>query len=374
MLFAFVVGIGLGACSAVQTTNSVSNAVAEGIIAPFQSEDLVHDLNLDLEEVRRGDLERIIDLPVFASFNVTRSLVFEQSGGLYSGPLAGPVGTQVQAGDLLGEQSFEMTEAMEIARYRLVFQIEQFETQYENERRDRMHEIREARTALSNAEANYRDMMRLQLRRLELQLDQFLHEVQLRRTNFQEQLEEIDNLTEQIYAPFDGILTSIRDAEYGTIVAPMTSFFTIAKEDSIMFHVSTLADILRFGNTVMITGDNLAFEAVVVSDSLVTGQTQLMRYSLLPADQDAFYEMLTNNGLELIDLFRTSLSLIVSEVLVHDTLIVPLRAIRQENRAEYVLIYNDGRIMKRYITRGFQVQSYAQILMGVEEGQWVIMP
>jgi len=370
----FIASLGISSCGVTQTASDLSTTVAEGILAPTEFVSATQDLQIELAEVRRGNMERNLELRVSLNFAVTRTLAFERYGGEYYAFHAGHVGARVQAGDILAQQSFEMTEAMEIAYYRLVFDIEQFESRYANGHRDYMQAIREARTALNNADSTQREAARLQLRRLELQLAQFEHDSEQTRQNYQQRLEYINRLTEQIYAPFDGILTFIRSTTPGSTVPHDTVFFTVADEDSFIFHSDSFVDILRFGDTVTIRGEYLSFEAIVVTDPLVAEERRTMRFSLLPTDSYAFREMLTSQGLSPFDLVDMGFVIEVNEILVHNTLIIPADAIRQEYLSEYVLIYNEGRVMKRYISRGFQFQSYVQVLMGVEEGQLVVIP
>jgi len=118
----------------------------------------------------------------------------------------------------------------------------------------------------------------------------------------------------------------------------------------------------------------MAFEAAVVSPHITGVRSGILSHVMRPADPDAFEEMLREFSLSPFDLLDMSFVVEIRETLVCNALILPARAIRQEDRAYYVLIYSEGRLMKRYITRGFQFQGYAEILMGVEEGQMVVLP
>jgi len=233
----------IAACSAAYGVGDLSAAIADGVIIPPGVGRETGSLNFNLTKVYRGSIRRDTDLTVSADFMITQELTFRQSGGLYSGALAGPVGTRVQAGDILGEQSFETTQPVEIARYRLELQIEQFEAQHLSERTNRMQEMQETRAALALAGVNDGAILRLQIARQELQLERFLHESEQTRRNYHKQLEDISLSSERIYAPFDGVLTAVRADATDTIVADGTVFFVLANERYMEFRVNASADV-----------------------------------------------------------------------------------------------------------------------------------
>jgi len=367
------------ACGVITTTDDVAAAIADGVILP-QGRVLGSQQDLDLVAVRRGDIERTVDLAVSARFSVMHNLSFERPGGLYSGAFAA-TGERVQEGDVLGEQFFpeSITEPLNITRNRVVFQIETFEERFARERASHAADLEEARRILSISDDDEAEIAALRLARLELLFEQFLFQNQLTRRNFQRQLDDIDAVLngERIYAPFDGILTAVSHMNYGAAVPLGFNLFSIVDERHIYFRVIAPNDVMRPGSvhTIMAQDYELFFCARVISVQADAGPRVrgVMTFKLVSADNAALAEALEILGLTHSDLVGMELRLISTETLVYDALILPSHAIRQEDLAEYVLVYEDGRLAKRYISRGLQYRTYVQILMGVEEGRKVAL-
>ena len=364
----------LSACDADRSGADLSAVIAEGILVPPDFEAAAGSfLEPQLVTVTRGDFTRSVNTPVTVEFAMSHNLSFEHSGGWYRGPMVG-YRAMVEAGDVLAAKYFYISELMVVERYRLILEIEQFEAGYTAQRTERLQTIRETRTAMNAAAGNEREALRLQLRRLEVQLEQFTANAQETRQNYQEQLEDMYRYTERIYAPFDGIIVwsmLIRDITQVTAGVPVLA---IAEADTLVFHVTSMADIIRHGNILTIRAEDISFDAVVVADTLVGGRTQFIRFTLQPLDIEALFTTLENLGLTLLDLSDMEPVVEINEVLIHNALKLPADAIRQEDLVEYVLIYNEGRIMKRFVSTGFALHNYVQVLMGVEEGQMVVMP
>ena len=363
-----IIGVlALSSCGLGHSSGDISAAINEGIITPPKGTGNVAALNerFSMVTVRRGSLERSVRLGVTANFANTRPLSFEVEGGVYMDSLIENVGTRVLKGDVLAVQEFPESfhEPLEIARTRMKFQIEQFEERFINEYNDRARELTRAR-------ANFN---RLQIRRLELTQERFLYESERTRLEFQRQLDDMYLPGEHIYAPFDGLITFVSTIR-PEFVNPNIVLFVIADEDSLVFTAQTSAENLRHGNVVTIRGEHLEFDAKVVSDSLAAPgrRSDEMDFTLLPLDPEALAKAMADFAFH--ELAAMNLYTVIEEVVVHDALLLPVRAIRQEDRANYVVIYNDGQLLKRYVARGLQVSPYVQILMGVEEGQRVVLP
>jgi len=377
-LFSLILLFLISACGTVSQTGDVSAAVSAGIIASPDGDIVLRDDEFVLYEVYKGNLERNMDLYVSANFTVMHRLSFEAGGGAYSGSFVDSVGTRVYAGEILAEQIFPdyMHEPLEISRYRVAFEIEQFETRFANEHRDRNRELSEARVAFAQADANERGNLRLQVRRLEVLLDRFLVESENTRQSYQQQLDNIYLPGQRIYAPYDGVVTFITTIREESIVDAGTLFFIVAKEDSVVFTAEAPVDVLRHGNVLNIVNDELTFEVAVVSDphAAATSHSHTMSFTLLPTNQDALIADMEAAGISWHEITNMSFSAEVDEIMVYDTIVLPVRALRQESGSEYVLIYDEGQLQKRYVVRGLLALPYVQILTGLEEGQKVVMP
>ena len=358
------------ACGAEAARADIFDAIGQGILVPPGENHGEETTQFILVPVIRGDMVREVDLQVAPHFAVTRSLSFERYGGVYMGSLVSGVGARVEAGDVLAVQEFTPTEPQEINLHQINFQLEQFEARFNRERTARNQELRDAR-----ANAGPQGVERLIVNRLQLQFDRFIQSGEETRANYNRRIYDLGLHDDEIIAPFGGIITHISDFNHGHTVTHDNFFFVLADESSFEFVIQALPEVVRLGNILTIQGYDFEFDAVVTSDALAIVDTpQLLRFSLQPTDPAAFYEMLADMGMSPFDLIGTLLRTEISETLIHNTLLLPTTAIRQEDRAEYVIIYDNGSLRKRYISRGLEFRSYVQILMGVEEGQMVVMP
>ena len=384
VLLSIFIIIALGACGTGRHDADLSAVIAEGILAPAGFEVSIDDVQPELITVTRGDFVRDIELTVNfgVHFLVTHPLTFGYPGGWHWNQLA-VENTVVEAGELLAVQNFYISEYMEIQRRRFAFRIEQFEAGYTAGRAERLQAIRETRNAMNAASGDEREALRLQLRRQEIQLQQFTQNAQDTRENYHEQLERMHRYAQRIYAPLGGMITFARAPRHDVNVTPGLTVFTLAEMDSLVFHIPTHVDILRHSNIVTIrAGDAhaeepepvISFEAVVLADHLVMGRVPTTIFALQPLDIQALFATLESYEMTVFDFLNMRPAVEVNEVLIRDALRLPERAIRLEDLAEYVLIYEEGRIMKRFISTGLRFNSYVQVFMGVEEGQLVIAP
>jgi len=366
----------LASCGSHNQSSDVAALIAEGVIMPpgsISEADAVRETQHDLYEARRGNIKRDVNIIITARFTVTQGLSFTEAGGVFYHPLITEAGARVQAGDIIAMQVLPDSEieAHELERNRLAFDIEQFESRTAAEQTRMRREISQARTAHANTGG---EVTRLELARLELLYQRFLQEIQQTRQDFNEQLESWYLPHSRISTPFDGVVTSITQPSYGSSVVAGISYFLLADEASLEFTAIGQDEVIRYGNTFMVEHEMFSFEGRVVSDPLVLGDLGQLEFTVMPTDYDAFIEMVTALDLTLYDLTRMSFSANIAEILAYDVLIVPNTAIRREDRVFYVLIYQDGRYLKRYVTRGLVHLREAEILSGVLEGQMVVLP
>ena len=368
----------LAACGAVNDTEDVSAAVSAGLLVP-PGNAATRSRNMNIVTVQRGDIVRQVSLHVSVTFPVLHNIAFEQYGGNYSGNLGGQTGTRLNGGELLAEQRFDVTETQEITRDRLFREIELFERQLLQDSVRRTAEIEDARRNIEFAPASEHGILLLRLSRMELAFDVFLGDAEETRRGFKQRLEEIESLmqTERLYAPFGGILVQLGNPLINSVVQRNQNFFMIADDSFVQFTVVSVPEVIRFGNVFTIEEDEtgLSFEARVVSDPLVTGKhADIMTFVLAPTDEAAFFDKLAHTGFTTLDLVaHGSFRMTATDTLAHDTLILPAQAIRSEGNLEYVYVYEGGQMLKRYITRGLQFQNDVQILIGLEEGQQVVV-
>jgi len=363
------------ACGVVTETMDMQEAIVQGMIASPGVAAQAPSFNL--VTVARNDMVRQVDFAVNARFSRVYPLTFAQSGGTFSGILYGAAGTRLYGGELLARQYFSPTVFQEIEHEQLINQISNFNQQTANARNIHHQNIAAARWDVAAANPNDAIRLTLHLRQLELRYAQFLANSEASREQLMERLAQMEAsmVTAYLYAPADKLITQVSAAVAGSAVLENQWFFQVADESHIVFTVSALPDVVRFGNrfTVHDTVSDLYFDAYVASDPLLTGIRAVgMDFVLAPVDEVALrasMEALNISPFQLVT--QSNLRITSTTVLAYHALILPNRAIRTEDRRLYVYVYENGHLLKRYITRGLQHQGYAEILMGLYEGQQV---
>jgi hypothetical protein len=315
---------------------------------------------------------------------VEHALFFERSGGHFSGAYV-ETGQVVRKGDLLAEQFFYHMDLtlMEIEARRRRNQLEDFDERFAADYFRHTIQIEDMRTDMYFAEPFEAEIIALRVEILEIQLEQFLYTNASARLDLVERLEEAEKLLrpEPLYAPVDGIITFHWTAWYGAPVVPNQAFppFRIVEENAIQMLIRAPSTFLRYGNTVTVNAldETLVFDARVVEDPF-SGMNRWAPinaiFRLAPADPGEFAAQLAYLGLTPLDLINEPFWVETHELLVRDALTLPPNAIRQEGSFFYVLVYDGGRLLKRYITQDTNIDhDAAVILTGLEEGQRVVL-
>jgi len=369
----------LVSCGRAFSVDDLQGAIADGVIIPPGGES-TWETNFELVTATRRDITRTVDLVPTARFPVLHPLSFERYGGVYNGAYIAEQFIMVQEGDVLASQSFRDIQTLEtgirlVNRQRLLFQIEEFENEFIRENNALNSEI----AALRGAASGSPRLTSLRIESLRLQQERFQFESELTRQNLEAQLynlrEEADE--ERIYAPIDGIITFISPWHTSMLTEANHVFFYIADQRFIQFHVQAVPEMLRFGTTHIMRDIDSTFEIEVrvANDPFAfDGHGQIIDFIFVPDDMEALDMAMAEYGLTILDVFNMDFRITVEETLVHGGVVIPTRGIRPEDRADYVLIYNDGRLAKRYITRGFSHMGYTQVLTGLSEGQKVALP
>ena len=375
----------LSACSGYAIEEDVAAAISAGIIVPTGLREI--EQQHILVEVRRENMTRELNFALTAEFPIRQNITIVSDG-------IGPVitldtiqyspRTHIFTGDWLASLYVESSVLDEVARDRIVLQLEEFENQNAADIAARIIQIENAREALASANETEWEILTLQLQRMELQLERFLQDSNRTRQGLQERLENamVPILPEHTYAPFDGIIVTNNVMSIHADPRRWTWNFAIADDSLIYFRLSAPPDVVRHGNvfTVRAVHDSLDgylfTEMKVVTDHFVnSGFEPSINFMLRPLDEVAFVELLAEHYLTPFDVVNSMIFRITTyDVLAYNALVLPVRAIRTEDRREYVLIYEDGNVLRRFISRGLQHSNYVQILMGLEEGQKVVLP
>ena len=385
----------LSSCVKGNEAGSVTLAIDSGIlICPthsFEMDELI------LFKVFNGQIERSFQISTQPVFPINEILTFENipefmieplhSYGFFSGVFV-QEGDFVYKGDVLAEIFLEHSdELFEIELFDLKNERNHFVASFESARLTLLMEIDRIRTDLIFANEADARVLELRLKRMELQLEVFEEESQISLDNIDyrisKHIEQKNKL--RIYAPFDGVITFINSTPAGTMWRDVThispagqrGIIQIINHESIFFTANSNIDTLRFGDIVTIREHAGLFEfnARVASDPLASPVSRSGNFDfiLVPVNLKIFDDELFRYGYERIDLINIPLHVFPSVTLADNGIIGHRLAVHQENHRNFVFVYKEGNIRKRYVEIGVSFGNYVQILAGVKPGQLLVM-
>jgi len=332
--------------------------------------------NFTLYEVRLGSIAQELTLQASLHFPVVRHLYFERTDGYFSGVFV-QAGQQVEAGDVLAELTFE-TELLEIERYIMQNTLNQFETRFAEEENRMRAEIAAKRYVfeLSYGDAAW-EQMALELEQLELTLRRFIFDSHVTRQYHRRALANLDEAIApaQIIAPFSGVVTSISQTASGTFINNWPRVVTIADDSVLRFTVPGIITGVRFGDTFPLRINDYTMDVRVVSDPLLTGRsTSAQQITLAPVEPNDLTDFFARYEQRPYEFINASFIAMPGIIYATDSVIVHSRAVIHDDSGDYVFIYHDGRLMKRYVTTGAVLGTQVEILSGLMPGQMVVLP
>jgi len=398
---------------------SLDTLIAEGIIAPFDPED-IQPREFNLVQVYRGDIMQTLGFEVEIHFPNTYHLHFQVetiSGnsswitttawehGHFSG-IDVRQGHLVNKGDFIAALTFDVPEPIIIARHALELERRQFEADFTTNRQNRRQEIEDLRQEKEVAPDGEWELIALRLEHAELAYRQFMISTANQREQFADRLEYINVPveTERLYAPVSGQVTwttqhfapgFLRDVipvsmgaagHFGRRIA------SIVDTEYKHFIAEAPLYALRYGEIVQVVraGGEAYFNAVVATDPLTSNIVRegehLVRLMPLEGEFERFMQAVE---VELGDTFDpdTIFSLLALRArpvlpLVIDGVLVERRAIIEEHQRSFVMLYEDGVVGRRYVVTGASgtvsvpggTTVVTEILSGLTPGQWVVIP
>jgi len=393
---------------------NLDTLIQEGIIAPFDPEDL-QPREFNVVQVYRGDVMQTLGFEVEIVFPRTYHLHFDVetiSGnnswltstawehGHFSG-ISVRQGYMVNEGDFIAELTFDVPEPVLIARHALELERRQFEDSFVTDNQNRLQEIENWRLEKEIAPDGEWELIALRLEHAELAYRRFMIDTENRREQFADRLDYINRyvVPERLYAPVSGrvIWTTqhfapgfLRDVSGSGVSSRRIA--SIIERDYKHFLASAPLYALRYGEIVEIVraGGEASFNALVATDPLTSNMVREGEHAfrLIPLEGE-FERFLAEVEIELEDAFDPDtilgmLSLRVRPVipLVIDGVLVERRVIIEEHQRTFVMLYEDGVIGRRYVITGASglvpipggSNSVIQILSGLAPGQWVAIP
>ena len=384
----FTMSLLLSACSGSSRNQSeeerLKEAITIGLIARDVFEDEEEEDALELGVVEKGDILRTAALRIRIDMPVKETLRFDTPEGRLRAIHVSNYDI-VSEGDLLAEIEYDTTSLI-VERDVLLFTMEQYELRHNADNAIRLRTISDLWNNYNRSTNQYdREVIRLNISRLELLYTQFLEEAAQTMEDYEEQLAdlEVSLRGELLFAPFDGIVTNIIDISIGSVVRWYDDILTLIDDSKLQFIAVEEPSILRRGDivtavrqftqsdgTVMID----EFPMRVVSDPLVN-EGRYMTYDILLTmdDMDAFEQWMVDTDTTRRDLVLMYFSGNTLAFEALDVVLVPTSALYTENDDRYVFLYEDGEIRKRYITTGLGTPAFTQVLQGLEPGQTVVL-
>ena len=408
-IYFFALVVFLGGCNGVTpaANTPLEFLEAEGELVLALQNDL-QPARFEMFEVTMRDLIQTRDVPVnivqggypvrFQTAGGTLSAAQWEYGRFEAAQLS--VGQIVREGDFLGELFFELPTSFLIDRDALLNERADFERTTSQERSRREAEIFSYQMEHSMASNMERDLLTLRIRQLELELERFIRGTTNRRLDFADRLErlELPFSGERLYSPIDGVISWInpgynadsnlfRDRIWYVWLAGQSMgrlVVGITDSEHVTFVAQTPAYVLRFGDIVTVNflqGD-IYFNMRVATDPLTQPVTRLTQpgtsdgffdIELAPVCEDEFNSALMAFDMTVLDLnFGHYRAQVVLPLALNAT-VVNGRAIMTEGLRNYVLLYENGSLSKRYVLTGVTLDGYVQILSGLEPGQTVVI-
>ncbi|MCL2405023.1 MAG: hypothetical protein FWC92_05700 [Defluviitaleaceae bacterium] len=385
-------------CAAQTTTVTLAQLEYEGIIAPFDPGTVV-EITPTLTQVVYGDLIQNWMVPVNVVFPRTYHMHFEAEtfdgtssnitfqawqNGYFSG-MPWRAGDSISAGDFIAELSFYESEAINIERFALSLEKDQFEISFQNERQNRRQEINNLRNTSDTT-----GIYSLRISRMELEYRQFLYRSQNTRQNFETRLYNLNTPTraERLYAPISGRITyNVPAAESGmfrdlpgVMPSPVGRRIVTIVDYTYPHFLATPMHlyVLRYGDIVpvQIIGQDVYFHATVVVDPMVQNIRRVGSHQtrLIPVCEDEFNAFVYELAYLEIDLATATLHAHPSVPLALGGVLVENRAVTSEGHRNFVMLYENGSISRRDVELGPSFGLMVQILSGLSPGQQVVLP
>ena len=398
----------LAACSpkAFDEDEALLRLQQEGTLIEVTMQD-IQARTPQLAQVFIGDLEELwTHLQISVDYPNVYHVAFDNARitGPVGRPLTGLITISEEAlalnfieeGTFIASIESEEAPAMLISYRELQMEIARFNTATSTETGQRRALIETLRDEVAFAE-NW-EQAALELEREELALELFLLNTARRRVELNEQLDRL-NLQiegEYLHAPISGFVTHTTAARSGVTLAEVPHVFSaqsfgsfvihgpghaimsIVDDSVVHFRVRARSNVFRFGDIITVhdvIAGGVSFDVMVANDPLVrpVNRNSEQDFIFVPADPIAFAAEMERHGLRNWDLRNISLRPVATVLHAVDAVLVSRWALNIEFQSTYVFLYENGEISRRYVTVG-TVLEHAEILSGLEPGQWVVIP
>lgn len=323
---------------------------------------MIEDNDMVSSEVAKGKLSKKITVEAASFYPINADLTPEQSGVILEKIKVKNL-DYVKKGDLLAEvRAYTDAEIVEKENYITTKEAELNSklSYYENEE-SRLNSLKAA--AQNSIEKSIYDQ-----KIIENGLNRDYAESSAKKEieNLKKELEVIKSVSGDcnIYAPFDGVIESVKINNEGTILSASTVVFEMYSIDTVVVYFEDPGDVF-FNNKVTVTagsGDNTQ-----VIDGVVVGAdhylSPLMRQGKVYVRLEGDYDK------ENLDSLMVELEINEAE----NVLVTKSSGISKIKDKSYVYIMEDGKLKRRHVLTADSDGEYTWILQGVDEGDVVYL-
>lgn len=400
--------------TAIPTNNeSLESLIEDGVLAYFNIEEAEAWLpDFELIQIARGSANIDWSIPVNIEFpqlyHVRFDAEFTAGSGWGIGPLTNQyahfsgigsirAGHHLQEGDFIAELTFETPESVVIARHALELERQQFETTFERNHQARLIEIANLEMDVEFADEGEWEIAALRLQIAQLTYAQFISASENTRSQFETRLENINapTATQRLYSPVTGVVvTTTQHFGQGMFrnvphvggaaggVVPGRRVLAIADEMQMQMVASSGAHLLRYGEVLRATrmGSDAHFYVTVSTDPFTANIRREGSHRILLEPLPGELERFAYQEAGITDILEATRWLAAATLRVHpssplytDSIVVDRRAVLDENHRNFVMLYENGEIGKRYVIVGNSFGGNVQILAGLEEGQQILL-
>lgn len=341
-----------------------------------QTADLIDIDTIKTQEVRYetaqaayGHLERPTGGQASIDYPGATPLFFKESGGRLKGIYTSN-SMHVKKGDLLAEISFDDGSlGALIEEKRIAYQNEINNLEAEKNRRQAEMNAMESNTGQGKTQAYDERLLQLQVRRAQDDYRFYEYDARRRIEKCRTELAELEEkyAGEKIVAPFDGVVTNVSVYMPGKLIEPGEWMMVIYDEKDIEIKFTGDKGVFRYNMDVNVVVPRVGeFPARIVSDpSAVDNMDGQLSYRVGLLDMPEDYMDIRSK--------IVSISIDAKAYELENALLIPAKAVRNEDSKKYVLILENNVVKKRYVQVGLFTTDLIQILTGVEPGDLVIL-
>ena len=323
-------------------------------------------VSYETAQVQRGSFINEVNLIAHKYYPFNYNLTFEQSDAKFL-EFTVSKGAEVKKGDVLARFTINRSQA-EFTRLKL--DLQRAEEQTADGIRSREKTLESTRAALAASTDVYeQEILTLTVEKLETELQQYKYRqqrsIEQQRKAYNE--EYTQRTTDVLVSPVDGVVLSLAAKMVDDAVFPNEVLVTVATGESVLWSVQNEDLSVRYNMPVKVKVAGTA-DAEFLTGRVVAAD------DAIPADKRSGFALIELDPYDTEKYTLTNAPNVVAESIhVDDVLIVPKKTVAKENDRSVVTKLEDGVPKKRYIETAMDNFFDVWVLVGVEEGETLVL-